>query len=178
MASKIAAKKRVSRGAARAITEDEPRLDRIDRQILRRLQTEGRLSISEVAAEVNLSVSPCLTRVKRLEERGYITGYFAHLDPSRLGLNLLVIVAVQMDRTTPDTFERFSRAVMSFDEVLECHMVGGGVDYLVKVRVKNMAAFRRFLEEKMGRVPGMKQTHTYFVMEEVKSTHQLTVANF
>ena len=177
MASKIAAKKRTLRGATKTIAEDDPRLDRIDRQILRRLQADGRVSISEVAADGHVSVAPCLARVKRLEQQGYIKGYFAHLDPSRLGLTLLVIMAVQMDRTTPDTFERFGRAVMSFDEVLECHMVGGGVDYLVKVRVKNMAAFRRFLEEKMGRVPGMKQTHTYFVMDEVKSTHQLTVAN-
>ncbi len=104
-------------------------------------------------------------------------GYFAQLDPSRLGLTLLVIMAVQMDRTTPDVFDRFGRAMMSFDEVLECHMVGGGFDYLVKIRVRNMAAFRRFLEEKLGRVPGMKQTHTYFVMEEVKATHQLAVAS-
>ena len=160
-----------------AITSvDHTPLDRIDRQILRRLQAQGRLSISELATEVNLSVSPCLARVRRLEERGYITGYFARLDPSRLGLTLLAIVAIRMDRTTPDTFERFGRSMLSFDEVLECYMVGGGFDYLVKVRVKDMAAFRRFLEKKMGDVPGVQQTHTYFVMEEVKATDQITVA--
>jgi Lrp/AsnC family leucine-responsive transcriptional regulator len=177
VAPKLAARKRAVRGAAKTIAEDDAQLDRIDRQILRRLQAEGRLSISDVAAEVHLSVSPCLARVRRLEEQGYIKGYFAQLDPSRLGLTLLVIMAVQMDRTTPDVFDRFARAVMSFDEVLECHMVGGGFDYLVKIRVKNMTAFRKFLEEKMGRVPGMKQTHTYFVMDEVKATHQLTVGS-
>ena len=177
MAAKRAVKKRSSRGKSEIISADHAPLDRIDRQILRRLQDEGRLSISELATEVNLSVSPCLARVRRLEEHGYIAGYFARLEPSRLGLTLLAIVAIRMDRTTPDTFERFGRSILSFDEVLECHMVGGGFDYLVKVRVKDMAAFRRFLEEKMGGAPGVQQTHTYFVMEEVKATHRITVAN-
>ena len=177
MAAKIAVKKRILKDTPEAISAAYAPLDRIDRQILRRLQAEGRLSISDLANEVHLSVSPCLARVRRLEDRGYITGYFARLDPSRLGLTLLVIVAVQMDRTTPDVFEQFGRSMNSFDEVLECHMVGGGFDYLVKVRVKDMSAFRRFLEDKMGSVPGVKQTHTYFVMEEVKATHRILVTN-
>lgn len=175
MTAKTAVKNRSATDTKKAT--DQAPLDRIDRQILRRLQGEGRLSISELATEVHLSVSPCLTRVRRLEDRGYITGYYARLDPSRLGLTLLAIVAVNMDRTTPDTFERFGRLMSSFDEVLECHMVGGGFDYLVKVRVKDMTAFRRFLEEKMGGVPGVQQTHTYFVIEEVKATHRIVVAN-
>jgi Lrp/AsnC family transcriptional regulator, leucine-responsive regulatory protein len=175
--AKMAVKKRVARGHTDNISADHAPLDRIDREILRRLQAEGRLSISELATEVHLSVSPCLARVRRLEERGYITGYFARLDPMRLGLTLLAIVAVRMDRTTPDTFDRFGRLMGSFDEVLECYMVGGGFDYMVKVRVKDMAAFRRFLEKKMGGVPGVQQTHTYFVIEEVKASHQMIVAN-
>jgi len=133
------------------------------------------MTVSDLAAIVHLSVSPCFARVRRLEAAGYIHGYFAHLDPQRLGLGLLAYVAVQLDRTTPDAFERFARSIVVFDEVLECHMVGGGFDYLVKVRVKDMAAFRRFLGERMGGVRGVQQTHTYFVMEEIKSTHQLSV---
>jgi Lrp/AsnC family transcriptional regulator, leucine-responsive regulatory protein len=150
-------------------------LDRIDRQLLTRLQQEGRLPISELATEVHLSVSPCFARVRRLESLGYITGYFAHLDPKRLGLGLLAYISVQLDTTTSEVFKRFAESMVSFEEVLECHMVGGGFDYLVKVRVKDMAAFRKFLGERMASVRGVQQTHTYFVMEEVKSTHKLDV---
>lgn len=163
--------------SAKSSSLSERPLDRVDRLILKRLQEDGRLSISDLAAEVHLSVSPCLARVRRLEGLGYIAGYFAQLDPLKLGLTLLAYMAVQMDRTTPDVFERFGRLMRTFDEVLECHMVGGGFDYLVKVRVKDMAAFRRFLEEKMGGVKGVQQTHTYFVMEEVKATHRVSVGN-
>jgi Lrp/AsnC family transcriptional regulator, leucine-responsive regulatory protein len=84
-------------------------------------------------------------------------------------------VQVQLDSTTSDVFERFNNAMQAFDEVMECHMVGGGFDYLVKVRVKDMASFRRFLGDRMSAVRGVQQTHTYFVMEEVKSTHRLVV---
>lgn len=165
-------------GAARGPTANSFRdreLDRIDRQILRRLQKDGRLTISDLAAEVHLSVSPCLARVRGLEAAGYITGYYAHLNALRLGLGLLAYISVQMDRTTPDVFERFAAAMLTFDEVLECHMVGGGFDYLVKVRVRDMSAYREFLGERMASVRGVQQTHTYFVMEEVKSTHQVMV---
>jgi Lrp/AsnC family transcriptional regulator, leucine-responsive regulatory protein len=150
-------------------------LDRIDRQLLTRLQQDGRLPISELAAEVHLSVSPCFARVRRLESLGYITGYFAHLNPTRLGLGLQAYISVQLDTTTSEVFKRFAEQMVAFDEVLECHMVGGGFDYLVKVRVKDMAAFRKFLGEKMASVRGIQQTHTYFVMEEVKSTHRLDI---
>ena len=177
MTAKSSAARRQKQGpAANNPLPDRP-LDRVDRQILRRLQEDGRQSISDLAAEVHLSVSPCLARVRRLEHRGYITGYFAHLDPARMGLNLLAIMAVQMDRTTPDVFEGFRHSMHAFDEVLECLMVGGGFDYLVKVRVKDMSGFRRFLEGKMGHVKGVQHTHTYFVIEEVKATHRLLVGN-
>ena len=176
MAAKSSARRRQKRGSvANNSVLDRP-LDRLDRQILRRLQEDGRQSISDLAAEVHLSVSPCLARVRRLEGRGYITGYFAQLDPARMGLSLLAIMAVQMDRTTPDVFEGFRQSMLAFDEVLECLMVGGGFDYLMKVRVKDMAGFRGFLEGKMGHVRGVQHTHTYFVMEEVKSTHSLPIA--
>lgn len=148
-------------------------LDRIDRRILRILQEDGRASVSDIAREVHLSVTPCLARVRRLEAAGFIRGYFAQLDPERLGLGLQAYVTVSLDRTTADVFERFSQAMHRFDEVIECQMVGGGFDYLVKVRVRDMKMFRKFLGQCMTAECGVQQTHTYFVMEEIKSTHKL-----
>jgi Lrp/AsnC family transcriptional regulator, leucine-responsive regulatory protein len=156
------AAKAAAQSHARARVAQDPSkergLDRIDRQLLTRLQQEGRLSISDLAAEVHLSVSPCFARVRRLENLGYIVGYFARLDPNRLGLGLLAYISVQLDSTTPEVFRRFADAMVAFEEVLECHMVGGGYDYLVKVRVKDMGAFRKFLGERMASVKGVQQT--------------------
>lgn len=150
----------------------EPSLDRIDRKLLARLQQDGRVSISQLAREVHLTVTPTLERVRRLESAGYIEGYVARLNPRRLGLGLLAYMEVHLDRTTPDAFERFKSAMLAQDEVMDCHMVAGGFDYLLKVRVKSMETYRSFLE-RVGTVRGVQQTHTYFVMEEVKSTHAL-----
>jgi Lrp/AsnC family transcriptional regulator, leucine-responsive regulatory protein len=150
-------------------------LDRIDRRILKILQDDGRASISQIAREVHLSVTPCLTRVRRLEAAGFIRGYFAQLDPERLELSLQAYVTVSLDRTTSDVFDRFRDAMHRFDEVIECQMVGGGFDYLVKVRVRDMKAFRKFLGQCLTKEFGIQQTHTYFVMEEIKSTHKLKV---
>lgn len=151
-----------------------PALDRTDRKLLARLQEDGRVPISRLAREVHLTVTPTLERVRRLESTGYIEGYVARLNPSRLGLGLLAYVEVQLDRTTPDAFERFKSAMLAQDEVMDCHMVAGGFDYLLKVRVHDMETYRSFLES-VGTVRGVQQTHTYFVMEEVKSTHALPV---
>jgi Lrp/AsnC family transcriptional regulator, leucine-responsive regulatory protein len=150
-------------------------LDRIDRRLLARLQQDGRTSVSQLAREVHLTVTPTLERVRRLESSGYIEGYFARLDPRRLGLGLLAYVEVSLDRTTPDAFDRFKHAMLAHDEVMECHMVAGGFDYLLKVRVRDMDSYRRFLGDRIAAVRGVQQTHTYFVMEEVKSTHRIIV---
>jgi len=150
-------------------------LDRIDRNILGRLQQDGRMPVSRLAREVHLTVTPTLERVRRLEGAGYIEGYFARLSPRKLGLGLLAYVEVLLDRTTPDAFERFKAAMLSYDEVMECHMVAGGFDYLLKVRVKDMESYRSFLGERVASLRGVQQTHTYFVMEEVKSTHAIVV---
>ncbi|MBP6514353.1 MAG: Lrp/AsnC ligand binding domain-containing protein [Steroidobacteraceae bacterium] len=153
----------------------EQQLDRLDRRLLDLLQRDGRLAVAELARRIHLSPTPCLERVRRLERLGYITGYAAHLNPEPLGLRLLAFVQVQLDRTTPDVFDVFKRVMIGLDEVLECHMVAGGFDYLVKLRVPDMDAYRRFLGERLATIPGVQQTHTYFVMEEVKSTHLLAV---
>ena len=151
-------------------------LDRIDRRLLACLQQNGRASISQMAREVHLSVTPTLERVRRLEASGLIEGYFAKLNPRRLGLGLLAYVEVLLDRTTPDAFDRFKLSMLSHDEVQECHMVAGGFDYLLKVRVTDMEAYRRFLGDRIATIRGVQQTHTYFVMEEVKSTHTIVIA--
>ena len=150
-------------------------LDRTDRRLLARLQQDGRAAVSQLAREVHLTVTPTLERVRRLESAGYIEGYFARLSPGRLGLGLLAYVEVLLDRTTPDAFERFKQVMLAHDEVMECHMVAGGFDYLLKVRVTDMESYRRFLGDRIAAVRGVQQTHTYFVMEEVKSTHRIIV---
>jgi Lrp/AsnC family leucine-responsive transcriptional regulator len=150
-------------------------LDRIDHKLLIRLQQDGRIAISKLAREVNLTVTPTLERVRRLEAAGYLEGYFARLNPRKLGLGLLAYVEVSLDRTTPDAFERFKQVMLAHDEVMECHMVAGGFDYLLKVRVIDMESYRRFLGDRIASVRGVQTTHTYFVMEEVKSTHTIVV---
>src|ERR1700739_4586674 len=150
-------------------------LDRIDRRLLVPPQQDGRAPGSQLAREVHLTVTPTLERVRRLESAGYIEGYFARLNPARLGLGLLAYVEVLLDRTTPDAFERFKQVMLAHDEVMERHMVAGGFDYLLKVRVTDMESYRRFLGDRIAAVRGVQQTHTYFVMEEVKSTHRIVV---
>jgi len=157
-------------------TERRP-LDRIDRRILQTLQEDGRLSNVELARRVGLSPTPCLERVRRLERGGYITGYRALLSPQKLDAALLAFVQVTLDRTTPDAFEQFRTTILSRSEILECHMVAGGFDYLLKVRVRDMAAYRHFLGETLTAIAAISQTHTYVVMEEVKSDGPLPVGD-
>lgn len=154
--------------ASRKVTDH--RLDRTDKRILRELQANGRISNVELARRVNLSATPCLERVRRLEQVGYIRDYVAVLDPRRLDVGLLLYVEVTLDRTTPDVFEKFREVIGTRPEVQECHMVAGGFDYLVKVRVPDMEAYRAFLGEGLAAVPGVRETHTYVVMEEIKET--------
>jgi Lrp/AsnC family leucine-responsive transcriptional regulator len=150
-------------------------IDRTDRRILGILQADGRMATVELADRIGLSPTATSERLKRLQRDGFIVGYSARLDPARLGLGLLVFVEVLLDKTTPDAFERFSGAVRRAPEVLECHMVAGGFDYLMKTRVADMAAYRRFLGEILLALPGVKETRTYAVMEEVKSDGILPV---
>jgi len=148
-------------------------LDRSDRRLLTILQEDGRISIVDLADRVGLSPTATTERVKRLTRDGYITGYGARLDPEKLGRGLLVFIEVKLDRTTPEVFERFAQAVARAPEVLECRMVAGGFDYLVKTRIADMAAYRSFLGEVLLSLPGVRETHTFAVMEEVKSTTAL-----
>jgi len=144
-------------------------LDQIDRRILAELQRDGRITNTELAQRVGLPPTSMSDRFRRLVRQGYIAGFGARLDPHALGLGLLTFVEVSLDKTTPDIFERFAQAVKRAPEVLECHMVAGGFDYLVKARHADMAAYRRFLGETLLAMPGVRETRTYAVMEEVKN---------
>jgi len=143
-------------------------LDRIDLTILDELQKNGRISNSELAKIVNLSASPCLERVKRLEQNGYIERYGAFLNASKLKYGMSAFIQVTLDRTTAEIFNEFREQVIRIKEVAECHMVAGGFDYLLKLRFENMDAYRTLLGV-MVELPGVSQTHTYVVMEHVKS---------
>jgi Lrp/AsnC family leucine-responsive transcriptional regulator len=145
-------------------------IDATDRRLLRALQEDGRISNAELARRCNLSAAACFERVRRLRERGVITGYAAMIDPALVGRDLLIFVEVLLDRTTGDVFEAFARAVQRQPEVLECHMVAGGFDYLIKARVGDMQAYRAFLGDVLVKMPGVRETRTYAVLEEVKST--------
>lgn len=150
-------------------------LDELDRTVLAVLQDDGRVPLVELAERIGLSPTATTERVKRLTRDGYILGYGARLNPGLLGRGLLVFVEVKLDRTTPDIFERFAEAVSRAPEVLECHMVAGGFDYLIKTRVADMPAYRRFLGDVLLSLPGVRETHTFAVMEEVKNTTALPV---
>ena len=148
-------------------------LDAVDRRILKVLQADGRVSNAELARRCNLSPAACFERVRRLRERRVIIGYAALIDPTKVGRGLMIFVEVLLDRTTGDQFEAFADMVRRQPEVLECHMVAGGFDYLLKARVGDMDAYRAFLGDVLTRMPGVRETRTYAVLEEVKSTTAL-----
>ncbi|MBA4175277.1 MAG: ArsR family transcriptional regulator [Leptothrix sp. (in: Bacteria)] len=161
-----------------AVTDiDTPRaerdIDTIDRRILRVLQADGRISNLKLAEAVHLSPTAVLERVKRLHRDGYILGYQARLNPEKLGAGLLVFVEVLLDRTVHDVMDSFRAAVQVRTEILEAHLVAGGFDYLLKTRVADMAAYREFIGSVIWTLPGVRETRTYVVMEEVKNSTAL-----
>ena len=150
-----------------------PDLDRIDLKILTALQADGRLSNLKLAELVTLSPTAVLARVQRLTRDGYILGFEARLNPLKLGLGMMVFIEVLLDRTTPHVFEAFKAAVQVRPEIMECHMVAGGFDYLLKTRMQDMTAYREFAGTVLWQLPGVRETRTYAVMEEVKNTTHL-----
>ena len=148
-------------------------LDAIDLRILKELQQDGRMTNVDLADAVGLSPSPCLIRVKRLEQAGYIAGYGAHLRLEKLGDTLTVFTEVTLSDHHREDFIRFEAAIREVDEILECHLVAGGFDYLLKTRVADMAAYREFIGSVIWTLPGVRETRTYAVMEEVKNTPQI-----
>ncbi len=152
---------------------DRPELDRIDLRILACLQEDGRLSNLKLADAVGLSPTAVLARVQRLTKDAYILGYEARLNPLKLGAGMMVFVEVLLDKTTPHVFDAFKAAVQVRAEIMECHMVAGGFDYLLKTRMADMAAYRLFAGTVLWQLPGVRETRTYAVMEEIKNTTHL-----
>lgn len=150
-------------------------LDRIDLRILNTLQNNGRITNTQLANQVGLSATPCAERVKALETLGYIESYHARLNPALLHLELLVFVEITLTRTSPDVFAEFSTAVVKLPQVLECHLVSGNFDYLLKARVADMAAYRKLLGETLLTLPSVADSRTYVVMEEVKEAQTLPI---
>lgn len=149
-------------------------LDRTDRRILDALQKDGAISNLELAEKVGLSPSPCSRRVKALQESGIIQKTVAILDQKALGLDLMAMISISMDRHTPERFENFETLVASFPEVLECFLItGSSADYLLKVIVKDMDGYQQFLLGKLTRIEGVSGVHSSFVMRKVVNSTRL-----
>jgi Lrp/AsnC family transcriptional regulator, leucine-responsive regulatory protein len=149
-------------------------LDAIDLKILRTLQSAGRLTNAEVAQRANVSAATCHRRMQRLFDEGYILGTRADIAPAAVGLAALVMVGVVLDRSTPESFAAFEKAVLKLKEVLDCVLVAGDFDYLLKIRVRDMADFNKLHGDKLIALPGVRQTRTFFVMKEVKENARLS----
>lgn len=145
-------------------------LDAIDKAILREVQHDGRISIVDLAERINLSKTPCLNRLRRLEKEGYIKGYHAELDMKKLAHGYLVFVQVTLSNTTRLKLEAFNRAVQNVPQLLSCHMMSGGYDYLLKVRTRDMDEYRVLMGDVISALPSVRQTSTFPAMEEVKDT--------
>jgi Lrp/AsnC family leucine-responsive transcriptional regulator len=154
---------------------DITELDAVDRDILRHLQADGRLTNVELAKRVRLSPSPCLRRVKSLEDRGYIRGYTALLDRGKVGRALHVVVMVSLTSQRQETLEAFERAVSRLEDVLECHLVAGESDYLLTVAATDLESYQRFFTKCLGELPGVASLRTLISMKTVKSTTALPV---
>jgi Lrp/AsnC family leucine-responsive transcriptional regulator len=150
-------------------------LDAIDRNLLRLLQEDGRRTTLDLASRVGLSPTGASQRVKRLFREGFITAVRAVLNPAKIGRGTIVFIQVRLDQTTPQVFDRFAEAVANAPEVLECHMVVGGFDYLVKARIADMSVFQEFLQRVILPLPGVRETHTYTSVADVKPDALLPV---
>lgn len=151
-------------------------LDRLDRRILEVLQQDGRISNQDLADRIGLSASPCLRRVRALEDSGIIAGYRALLDAKKLGLTLMALIHISMDRHTPERFANFEQKVADLAEVLECLLITGqDADYQLKVVVADMDAFQALLLNKITRIEGVSGVHSSFVLRRVVDKTALPV---
>jgi Lrp/AsnC family leucine-responsive transcriptional regulator len=151
-------------------------IDRYDRQILAVLQEDGRISNQELAERIGLSPSPCLRRVRALEEAGFLVGYRALVDPKALGLSLMALIHISMDQHTSERFEAFEKAVREIPEVLECLLITGqDADYQLKVAVKDMDAYQELLLNRITRIKGVTGVHSSFVLRRVVDKTALPV---
>lgn len=148
-------------------------LDKYDQNILYALQGDGRISFTELGKHVGLTTTPCIERVRKLERAGYIKGYSARLSARMLDRGLVVFVQIRLDRTSKRNFEDFRRAVQKINSVQECYLVTGGFDFLIKARIKDMAAYRNLLEQELLNLPGVKESTSIATMEIIKETLEL-----
>lgn len=163
------ARKKVPQAVAAAV------LDRTDRAILKALQRDASISNVTLAAKVNLSAPACLRRVERLKELGLIKGIVALLDPRALDVGTLVMIGVMLDRSTPESFTEFEKAVQKVSGCLECHVVTGEFDYFMLVRTKDSDSYNRLHAEQLLYLPGVRQIRTFMVLKQVLSTTQLPI---
>ena len=150
--------------------DDNRTLDRIDHNILKWLSLDGRMSITELAEKVGLSKSPCQTRVKRLQDDGYILGFRAILNDAKLGRNHVAFTEVKLSDTREAALEAFNQAVLNIPEIEQCHMIASSFDYLLKVRTKDITAYRQVLGEHISNLPHVAHTSTFVAMQSVKET--------
>lgn len=150
-------------------------LDRIDRKILTLLQQDGRMALTELADKVGLSTTPTSERVKRLEREGVIEGYYARVNPRAVACAQLVFVELRLAAKSAEIFDQFRREVMKLPNIVECHLVSGDFDYLVKARISDMSQYRLLLGDILLNLPGAVESRSYVVMEEVKETLALPV---
>lgn len=143
-------------------------LDRIDQSIIRELQKNSRITITELASRVGLSKTPCQVRMRRLEDHGFITGYTALVNQTKLGLSHIAFAQVTLNDTSSNALGAFNKAVKQISAVEQCHMIAGNFDYLLKVRTRNMQEYRQVLGEEISALPHVLQTSTFVVMENVK----------
>ena len=150
-------------------------LDKTDLKILKLLQQNARIPMTELAEKVGLSTTPVTERVRRLERDHFITGYHAHLNPHAIGQSLLVFVEIKLRSKSGNIFEDFRREVMHIPQILECHLVSGEYDYLIKVRLPDMSAYRDMLGNILLQLPAAAESRSYVVMEEVKEMPMLNL---
>ena len=151
-------------------------LDRYDRQILELLQQDGRISNQDLADRIGLSPSPCLRRIRTLEEAGLITGYRAMLDAKKLGLSLMALIGISMDQHTPERFANLEASIAEIPEILECLLITGQQsDYQLKVVVRDMDAYQDLLLNKITRIQGVTGVHTSFVLRRVVDRSNLPI---
>lgn len=151
----------------------EHTLDAIDRKILAVLQDDGRISLSQLAAKVALSPSPCLRRMRHLERTGIISRYVAVLDQAKVGLPVSVFVSIKLEGQRVEALDRFKKAIAKWPEVLECYLMTGPRDYLLRIVVADLAAYEQFLKQKLTRIEGVASIESSFALEQTKYSHVL-----
>lgn len=153
----------------------EMSINKIDRKILSALQQDGRIKYSELASQVGLTTSPCIERIKRLEREGFIRSYTAVLNPEKLNAAMLVMVQVRLDRSIKDSFAKFRKSVLALRQVQECYLVTGNYDFIIKARVSDMSAYRKFLESDLLSIAGVQESTSSVVIDAIKESLSLDI---